>query len=378
MHLEMQSPAKSGTLQGDHEQFAARLTTLVLPSTARYESTMLVLVFVMILGVFLDVWSHGQHLTERFFSIWHAPFYTAYLATACWVLAPAFRARRVQVASAGLSPAWRYDVAGVAIFGLGGVSDAVWHSLWGLETGVDVLFSPSHFLLFLGLMLMASSPFRAAWMERDSPGAAVSLRTLLLPLLSLALTTSLVAVVLIHLWGFTSSLYMTRSTMLQIQEITQVPLTERLLREMAYARWVANILITNAVLMVPVLLLLRRWRVPFGGITFLFTLPVALMAAVTGFFYVPRLLAVPIVAGLAADCLVWRLRVSPWNVAALRVFSVATPVILWSLYIAAVHLEWGMARPPLIWSGLVLWTGMEGLALSLLTGQPGVGARAAW
>lgn len=56
---------------------------------------------------------------------------------------------------------------------------------------------------------------------------------------------------------------------------------------------------------------------------------------------------------------------------------VLTPLILWSLYIAAVHWEWGLARSPLFWSGLVLWTGAEGLALSLLVGQAGAAPQAA-
>ena len=42
----------------------------------------------------------------------------------------------------------------IEIFGIGGASDAVWHTLLGIETGVEPLVSPSHLMLFLGAFLM--------------------------------------------------------------------------------------------------------------------------------------------------------------------------------------------------------------------------------
>lgn len=349
------------------------ITTHALAGDTGRQHTTLLLVFVTIIGLFIDVWSHGQHFIETFFSVWHLPLYAGYLATACWILAPIVRAARNTMVLAGLSRTWWCDAAGVAIFGVGGAADAVWHSIYGLETGVDVLFSPSHFLLFIGLILMASSPFRAAWADGSAGDAWVSLRAFLAPLLSLALTTSLVGVVMIHLWGFTSSHFMTRSATQLVKELGLSTAAEGLVRDLVYARAIGNILITNAVLLTPILLMLQRWRVPFGSLTICLALPTVLMAAVTGFF-VPRLLAVPVIAGLVADAAAQILRPSPQRSAALRVFATVTPVILWSLYVAAIHWEWGLARSPLFWSGLVLWTGAEGLALSLLVGPAGAAA----
>ena len=47
----------------------------------------------------------------------------------------------------------------------GGGSDAIWHTVLGIETGVEPLISPSHLMLFLGSFLMldhvfASRPYR--------------------------------------------------------------------------------------------------------------------------------------------------------------------------------------------------------------------------
>ena len=43
--------------------------------------------------------------------------------------------------------------------GVGGASDAVWHTLLGIETGVEPLVSPSHLMLFLGAFLMLDYVF---------------------------------------------------------------------------------------------------------------------------------------------------------------------------------------------------------------------------
>jgi len=56
---------------------------------------------------------------------------------------------------------YKFDVGvlGAIIFGVGGASDAVWHTLLGIETGVEPLVSPSHLMLFLGAFLMLDYVF---------------------------------------------------------------------------------------------------------------------------------------------------------------------------------------------------------------------------
>ena len=62
---------------------------------------------------------------------------------------------------------YKFDVGvlGASIFAIGGGSDAIWHTVLGIETGVEPLISPSHLMLFLGSFLMldhvfASRPYR--------------------------------------------------------------------------------------------------------------------------------------------------------------------------------------------------------------------------
>ena len=55
---------------------------------------------------------------------------------------------------------YKFDVncSRAVIFGIGGASDAIWHTLFGIETGVEPLI-PSHLMLFLGSFLMLDYVF---------------------------------------------------------------------------------------------------------------------------------------------------------------------------------------------------------------------------
>ncbi len=334
-----------------------------MTTTAQNPTITLTLVTMTIVGLFVDIWSHGQPgLVETFFSPLHAAFILPFLGTAGYLLRAITRSR-----PGGRREALRrygMDLAGVLSFAAGLTGDLIWHSIFGLETSVEALTSPPHVFLVLGLILMASGPFRAAWADGSST-TRPTLRAFLPTLLSLSLATSMVGLLLTYLWGFTSSHYMTPQTFRLIKLLAGSGSHEALMRDIAHARAISNILITNAVLLAPVLIMLQRWRPPLGSVAILFTLPTMLMAAVTGFF-VPRLLLLPVMAGLAADGLIRVLEPSPRRIASLRFFAATVPVVLWGLYVLIVRLEWGLVWPPALWGGVIMWTGLEGLGLSLL------------
>jgi hypothetical protein len=131
-------------------------------------------------------------------------------------------------------------------------------------------------------------------------------------------------------------------------------------------RGTSNIIVSNFVLMGAVILLLRRWRPPFGSVTLFLTVTTVLMAAVTGFL-LPSLLLVPVAGGLAADTLIQLLRPSSDRAVALRVVAAVTPLTLWGSYFLVAHVLWRVAWPPEVWSGVVMWASASGLALSLLS-----------
>lgn len=334
-----------------------------MTTTAQNPAITLTLVTMTIVGLFVDIWSHGQPgSVETFLNPVHAAFILPFLGTAGYLLWPVTRLR-----PGGRREALRHygmDVAGVLCFAAGLTGDLIWHSIFGLETSVEALTSPPHVFVVLGIILMVSGPFRAAWADSNST-TRPTLRAFLPTLLSLSLATSLGGLLLTYLWGFTSSHYMTPQSFRLITLLAGSASHEAVIRDIAYARAIANILITNAVLLAPVLIVLQRWRPPLGSVAILFTLPTMLMAAVTGFF-LPRLLLLPVIAGLAADGLIRVLQPSPRRIASLRLFAAIVPVILWGLYFVIVRLEWGLVWSPALWGGVIIWTGLEGLAVSLL------------
>ena len=40
-----------------------------------------------------------------------------------------------------------------------------WHTILGVETGLDALLSPTHLLLFIGMAAILTTPVRAAWLD---------------------------------------------------------------------------------------------------------------------------------------------------------------------------------------------------------------------
>ena len=49
---------------------------------------------------------------------------------------------------------------------LGGAGDIVWHTLFGIEAGIEALLSPTHLLLAFGGAVAVSGPLHAIW-HRD-------------------------------------------------------------------------------------------------------------------------------------------------------------------------------------------------------------------
>lgn len=329
-----------------------------------------------ILGLYLDVWSHGQSVPESFFSPYHALFYSGFIATAAWILRPLLRPAHEGTGAMARGPRGRdLGVVGVATFAIGGLGDMAWHFRFGAEKGIEALTSPPHLALLVGLILIASGPFRAAWAGDDRTATSPSLRGFMPALLSLTLSMLLVSMATIHLWGFASAHYMTPVALDRFaEEFARTPRGVWMVREITQQRGVGNILLTNVILLAPVLLLIRRWSIPFGSVTVMYSLVGLLMAAVTGSAY-PLLLAVPVIAGLATDVLVKGLRPSTTRRGALRALATVSPIVTWSLYFLATHLEEGIAWPPGLWLGTILWTGVSGLALSVVAvpGPPDTG-----
>ena len=103
-------------------------------------------------GAWIDSSAHTYLIDdiETFFTPWHGVLYKDMLFS---VLVAMYIKNKMKD--------YKFDVGvlGAVIFGIGGASDAIWHTLLGIETGVEPLITPSHLMLFLGSFLMLDYVF---------------------------------------------------------------------------------------------------------------------------------------------------------------------------------------------------------------------------
>jgi hypothetical protein len=136
---------------------------------------------------------------------------------------------------------------------------------------------------------------------------------------------------------------------------------------------VAGVLVTSLIVLAPVLLLARRWRLPFGTVALLVTTGAAGITALREFHLgvlVPAMLA----GGLATDLLVARLRPGPDRPGAFRAVGALAPLLLWGAWTVAYALAYGIAWPPELWAGVLGMACLSGLGLSVLVLPPAVPA----
>jgi hypothetical protein len=305
----------------------------------------------VVAGMTLDAWAHqNAGELESFFTPWHGVLYSGFAVLLAWM---AWKAR------AGVPAGYGLGLVGAGVFLVGGAADAVWHTIFGVEREIEAALSPTHIGLFVGALLMFTTPLRAAW-SSGRMAAAPSLRDLLPALLSLTFATLLVSFLFFYLSAF--------------RDPTSTLPFERWARgaagpfpALSYARQhgVASVLVTNLLLVAPVLFLLRRWRPPFGSATLLFTTVTALTTATQEFAHGALVLAA-LAGGLAADwSIAWSGR-REGRVSASRLVATVTPLVLWAAYFLVLELGDGIAWPAELWTGSIVFASLSGLALSLL------------
>src|SRR4029453_16723626 len=204
---------------------------------------------------------------------------------------------------------------GVVMFAVGGAGDLTWHSIFGIEQDVEALFSPTHLMLFAGMALILSTPLRAAWSDPATP-AAPGYRQFLPVLASATLVSVLGAFAFMYWAAFT-------------QPIGPTAHAPHLLDG------VASVLATNLILLAPLLLLARRWRLPFGTATTIYASVGVLMGAVDA-YRLPAMVAAAVLAGLAVDGLLRLLEPSASRPQRFWAMGALVPLATWSVYFAAV------------------------------------------
>jgi hypothetical protein len=329
-------------------------------STSRTDLVTILLGMWAVLGLVADGNTHvNTPELETFFTPSHAVLYSGYLSVAGWMGWQVLRQWRRGHHGPGAVPVgYGLGLLGAVIFGLGGLADLAWHALFGIESDIDALLSPSHLVLFVGAALILTTPWRAA--SSAAVGEAPGFRAFLPVLLSATTTVVVVAFFLLYLSPFTDSAPTAARAAGFVTHRQQ---------EVFWSHGIAGILVTTAVLLVPLLLLVRRWRVPAGTATILFTTVAVLSSAIFNFEHGALIVAAPI-GGLLADLLIGRLRPSPVRPVALWTVAAAVPAALWGPYFTVVAGWYGLAWPAELWSGSVVLSSLAGLALGLLAAPP--------
>lgn len=276
-------------------------------------------------GLFLDAWAHNNvPELESFFTPWHAVFYSGFVATAGWLLwtcRAALREQRWDIRS--IPAGYASSLVALGIFALAGVGDTIWHRVFGTEQNIDILFSPTHLALGASMFVIVTTPLRAALADRSLPASPGPWR--LLPAVG---SVSLAATIVLLFLQYANAL--TFSSVDVVVALSSVD-------EGWTANLVSSIAVTNLVLVVPLLILARRWMLPLGSVTLVYLAVAALAGAVTGFDNVD-LLAGLLLAGVCVDVIGRWLRPAPDQPWRFLSFAALAPLVTWTAYIAAAYL----------------------------------------
>jgi TolB protein len=129
----------------------------------------------------------------------------------------------------------------------------------------------------------------------------------------------------------------------------------------------AAILVQSALIAGVALLALRRGGLPFGGLTIIFGINTALMSVLSDQY---RLIPGALVAGIASDLLVWRLRPSAMRPIPLGAASFFIPASVVAANLITLAFGRGIGWPIHLWTGSVLLAGFVGILLWRLLDEP--------
>jgi hypothetical protein len=323
-------------------------------TTAGQDLTTAILASWMTMGGFVDGYAHRNLDTpETFFTPWHGVLYSGFLAVAGWLTWLVVRNRpHTPSLGAAIPAGYGTSVAGVLVFAGGGLGDMVWHTVFGIEVSIDALLSPTHLMLLVGALLILSGPLRSSWLHADAgPGRRLP------ALLALAMGAGELGFFFQYMDG----------TSVRLMQTVYVPGTEE--GYFAVVAGFGSILVTTIILMGSLLLLMRRWALPPGAGLVLFGVFGLLMEVLEGFEF-PEDLIAPLSAGLAVEVLRPILRPSAAPLSRLRVFVFAVPVVMWSVRFAVFELYSDINWPVAVWTGVIFFSGLTGVGLSLLFSPP--------
>jgi hypothetical protein len=320
----------------------------------------------LLTGLHLDGWAHrNTDLQDSLTTPWHFVLYSGWAVLASWIVWLIMRERdEGKRGLAAIPRGYALGLAGVISFAVGGAGDQIWHVFLGIEQDIEAFLSPTHWFLAVGMFLMVSCSFRAAWTSFDTDRP--TLRTFAPTLWSITLTTAMIAFAYNYLSPFVLDNATIKDAELfalfrpEVPEAVKFGFAERLRMQGVGAEIVWTVL-----LMGMSLLMLRRWRPPFGSFIILFGATATATNAVWDFDQGWTIIA-GLIGGLSADVLVRRLDPRPSRLIQYRVFAAVVPTVTWAAYFITVSIAYGMGWSTPMWAGSVTFAAPIGLLISAL------------
>jgi hypothetical protein len=369
--------------------------------TAAWRDDLITMVLAIwpITAMFFDGLGHNNRTgQESFFSLSHLFLYAGATATGAWItwvvikhqLAAGVEVRKLMIDFKAIPVGYGVALIGLGVLTVAGPTDLIWHEIYGFEVGVDAIYSPPHLALFFGTLLVTSTGIRSMWAKAD---IAPDLKTFVPVIISAALFIGVSGFITMYLSAFMTNVTPTTDFWNDLANFNDVRSNQSVDVNSGLAAYgddawpynyysvshgIASMIVTGLILLGPTLLIMRRWRVPFGAFTLIYTafgLHVNIMSE-----YRDIVLIVPLIlAGISADLLQQRLgtqrkdgRVSLGGV---RVAGTAIAAVLWLSYFAVLALHKGIGWDPTIWVGALMVGIMTGFGLAFLIAPPSYGPR---
>ncbi len=279
-------------------------------------------------------------------------------------------------------------IIGLLTLGIGGPTDFAWHSAYGFEVGVDAIYSPPHLALFFGGLLVTTTGIRSMWAKQD---ISLDLTRAAPVLVSSILFIGVAGFITMYLSAFMTNVTPTSDFVADYQAHFKDDFTDQSISlnagltgygddqwpyyYYAASHGMASMIVTTLVLIGPILLLLRRWALPFGAVTLIYIGYGLLVNIMTE--YRDIVLIIPlIVTGLVIDGIQNRFA-SPdrLSLGGIRAVGPVAALALWVSYYGVLALDKGIGWEPTLWVGALIVGTMTGFACAFLVAPPSYGPR---
>jgi hypothetical protein len=237
---------------------------VTVPFSARERWALVVASAWLVIGLQLDAYAHATTPElETFWTPWHGVLYSGIAAsgfTLLWIMRSRLPSVPTYQSLLALPNALRLPLAGMASLLVGGGMDTLWHNVFGIERDMEIFVSPSHELIILGMVLVAMGP---ALMQATLPARELGFGGGWLVGISV-----LFAVLPVHIYSLHASAIGFRH-LGSGQDPVGIFSPD--------AQLVHGYLFSTVLLLLPLIVIGRRWPLPLGLPTALVAIPAVLM-----------------------------------------------------------------------------------------------------